>query len=183
MKTALLQDCKIFLSFVSLFAPENSSVLIITNNIMSKDPVAAAAEQAPRQRSDRLLILFIFSTMLVAGSNIVMYHRMSTLTDPSLVTLYNANQEKSSMSLSQRSFEQEIITTGLSSNSSKLAGLHCAQHGGPSDDFATQEMVYWSDLPTDALFKSPFYDPHKYLTFEPDHGGWNNIRMGMFPLN
>jgi hypothetical protein len=41
-------------------------------------------------------------------------------------------------------------------------------------------MVYWSDLPEDAAYTSPFYDPQaeeRYLTFEPDGGGWNNIRM------
>ena len=35
-----------------------------------------------------------------------------------------------------------------------LAGLSCADHGGPSNDLAA-EMVYWSDIPSDADFKSP----------------------------
>ncbi len=35
-----------------------------------------------------------------------------------------------------------------------LAGLSCADHGGPSNDHAA-EMVYWSDIPSDADFKSP----------------------------
>ena len=43
-------------------------------------------------------------------------------------------------------------------------------------------MVYWRDIPSDANYTSPYanYGPSpKYLTFEPDEGGWNNIRMSM----
>jgi len=64
----------------------------------------------------------------------------------------------------------------------KLAGLKCAEkYGGPSDEYAEKEMAFWSDIPTDAKYKSPFMDDdeEKFLTFEPDHGGWNNIRMAM----
>ena len=66
-----------------------------------------------------------------------------------------------------------------------LATLSCAAHGGP-DDAAAREMVYWHDIPSDATYTSPFLSSHtnkykgeRYLTFEPDGGGWNNIRMAM----
>mmetsp|Transcript_27838 Transcript_27838/g.32955 ORF Transcript_27838/g.32955 Transcript_27838/m.32955 type:complete len:566 (-) Transcript_27838:98-1795(-) len=68
-----------------------------------------------------------------------------------------------------------------------LAGLSCAKYGGPSDD-ATNEMVYWSDIPSDSSYVSPFKkkasgllgkDRVQYMTFIPDSGGWNNIRMAM----
>ena len=63
----------------------------------------------------------------------------------------------------------------------KVAGLSCGKHGGPPDELAA-EMVYWQDIPTDAKYVSPYKhtgpEP-KYLTFEPDEGGWNNIRMSM----
>ena len=66
---------------------------------------------------------------------------------------------------------------------SKIASLSCEPHGGPPDEFA-QEMVYWSDIPSDALYASPLKQKRgqhetKYMTFEPDGGGWNNIRMAM----
>jgi hypothetical protein len=64
----------------------------------------------------------------------------------------------------------------------KLAGLQCKEkYGGPDDEFAETEMAFWSDIPSDASYKSPFLEEgeERFLTFEPDHGGWNNIRMGM----
>ena len=52
-----------------------------------------------------------------------------------------------------------------------LGGLSCAKHGGPSDEVAS-EMVYWSDIPSDSQFVSPFKKEGetKYMTFEPDGG-------------
>lgn len=66
---------------------------------------------------------------------------------------------------------------------SKIAQLSCEQFGGPQDQYASQEMVYWSDIPSDALYSSPLRkkrgEHRRYMTFEPDGGGWNNIRMAM----
>jgi hypothetical protein len=39
-------------------------------------------------------------------------------------------------------------------------------------------VIYWKDKPADKKWVSPFKTAErKFLTFEPDHGGWNNIRM------
>lgn len=61
-----------------------------------------------------------------------------------------------------------------------LAGIDCAPHGGPANADAS-EMVFWSDIESDSKYRSPFHrtESPQYLTFEPDHGGWNNIRMAM----
>jgi hypothetical protein len=61
----------------------------------------------------------------------------------------------------------------------RVAGLSCKLHGGPSDKDAA-EMIYWRDIPADSTFESPFQNTGpspKYLTFEPDEGGPNNVRM------
>ena len=67
-----------------------------------------------------------------------------------------------------------------------IGGLSCKAFGGPDDEIATKEMVYWSDIPSDAKYVSPFKKNNEargggtqYMTFEPDGGGWNNIRMAM----
>jgi len=59
----------------------------------------------------------------------------------------------------------------------QLAGLNCDRYGGPSEQVA-KELVYWEDIPSDAAYISPFKKEGvtQYLTFEPDAGGWNNIR-------
>jgi hypothetical protein len=63
--------------------------------------------------------------------------------------------------------------------SGSAAGL-CSVYGGPYDQSEYAEIVYWRDIPTDASFTSPYYNPQaqeaisgsfwktKYLTFEMD---------------
>lgn len=70
------------------------------------------------------------------------------------------------------------------------SGLQCASHGGPYSEGEYSEFIYWRDIPSDASFTSPYYNPQiqeskgapfqrpKYLTFEMDGSGWNNIRLG-----
>lgn len=46
------------------------------------------------------------------------------------------------------------------------------------------EVIYWKLVEGDNEFESPITPHHgdhhdKYITFEYDHGGWNNVRMGM----
>mmetsp|Transcript_24180 Transcript_24180/g.55464 ORF Transcript_24180/g.55464 Transcript_24180/m.55464 type:complete len:485 (+) Transcript_24180:39-1493(+) len=70
----------------------------------------------------------------------------------------------------------------VSIGNKKLGALSCdAFPGGPYDAGARQEMIYWQDITQDENYISPFYDKSdpKFLTFEPDPGGFNNIRMAM----
>eukprot|EP00934_Nitzschia_sp_Nitz4_P007095 Nitzschia sp. Nitz4//scaffold284_size24204//366//2431//NITZ4_008411-RA/size24204-augustus-gene-0.2-mRNA-1//1//CDS//3329545673//7085//frame0 len=78
------------------------------------------------------------------------------------------------------------VTLGsVNQHSNRIANLDCERFGGPSQEVA-QEMVYWEDIPSDAEYVSPFHHTQnskgrsrQFLTFEPDGGGWNNIRMAM----
>jgi hypothetical protein len=65
---------------------------------------------------------------------------------------------------------------------SKTPALIGARPGHVSCDANVDDIVYWNDPQgdLDENFVSPFATgPDHYLTFEPDQGGWNNIRMSM----
>jgi len=72
-----------------------------------------------------------------------------------------------------------VPASGNDATHHRVAGLSCDMYGGPSEDDAVREMVYWRDIPSDADFESPLKheSEEQFLTFEPDEGGWNNIRM------
>lgn len=55
-----------------------------------------------------------------------------------------------------------------------LGELKCSAYGGPDDEIAAKEMMYWSDIPSDAEYVSPFKRSNEakggsvqYMTFEP----------------
>jgi len=76
----------------------------------------------------------------------------------------------------------KVTPTTTTTTQHRVAGLSCAKYGGP-DDVTAAEMIYWRDIPSDASWVSPLAAPSslgvQYLTFEPDEGGWNNIRMAL----
>lgn len=73
----------------------------------------------------------------------------------------------------------------------RVAGLSCPTYPGMNDavyQHVQEEMTYWHDIPGDSLTTSPYQcvsrtssqtTKKKYLTFEPDEGGWNNIRIAL----
>ena len=53
--------------------------------------------------------------------------------------------------------------------------------------YIDSEVIYWKRVPGDDTYESPITPHHgihhdRYLTFEYDEGGWNNIRMGLVTL-
>ena len=86
-----------------------------------------------------------------------------------------SNEKKSSASLSRKP----------SSEKNKLWSLQCEKYGGPGDEISS-EMVYWRDISSDAAYRTAFQKFHsdngeeKFMLFEPDIGGWNNIRCVLY---
>ncbi len=78
--------------------------------------------------------------------------------------------------------EQLNIETSIRGSGSKLGTVHC-------DEDVSSLVSYWNDplSETDRSFQSPFAEnpsesrtldaERKYLSFEPDPGGWNNVSM------
>lgn len=65
-----------------------------------------------------------------------------------------------------------------SSSAHPLSTLTCPSLP-PSASSAVSELIYWEENERDSHFVSPYHQPGRYITFESDHGGWNNIRMAM----
>jgi hypothetical protein len=66
----------------------------------------------------------------------------------------------------------------LNSHGERRGLLMC--DGKPTES----EVIYWKIVPGDNEYESPITPHHgthhdRYLTYEYDEGGWNNIRMGM----
>ena len=98
----------------------------------------------------------------------------------------NEKTEESESKLALKGANASEKSSGNGKPKHSLGGLQCSAFGGPPDEVVAKEMVYWSDIPSDANYVSPFRKnneannrPTQYMTFEPDGGGWNNIRMAM----
>eukprot|EP00970_Alexandrium_tamarense_P012476 scaffold2931_cov204-Alexandrium_tamarense.AAC.5 len=68
----------------------------------------------------------------------------------------------------------------------KHGTIQCPSSDGSGNIIYMNELAYWNDPQgdVDVNFVSPFAPPKdtqqkRYVTFEPDRGGWNNIRMSM----
>ena len=134
-------------------------------------------------RAKTVLMVVIAFIAITAVSNFVIFHslKLDFHLDSSIYEM-----ESNFLGEEESKVEKGDDTEGVKKDARRnlpnghheVAGLSCEDHGGPSNEIA-QEMVFWSDIEQDSNYKSPFYDEEKYITFEPDHGGWNNIRMAM----
>lgn len=118
------------------------------------------------------------NTVMLSTMNDMENHLQSSLGTPSMT-----KRPSSTDGVLQTKAQSSTATSNTNQHEHRLAGLNCEKWGGPSDEEA-QEMVYWEDIPSDAHHVSPFKMPgiSQYMTFEPDSGGWNNIRMAMESL-
>jgi len=139
------------------------------------------SEPTSRPASNQLFVVFIICCAVVSSVNIYLHHifhdeHVHIKAERDFHAILKGSAVVSNPSKKQQQYSDS------GSTEHKLAGLKCQElYGGPDDVFAEQEMAFWSDIPSDASYKSPFLEEgeERFLTFEPDHGGWNNIRMGM----
>lgn len=89
----------------------------------------------------------------------------------------------SNHNMKQASVKKQRLARGVSGlPMSQTPALVGAKPGHIDCDVDVDDIVYWNDPQgtRDREFVSPFVTPKDYyLTFEPDPGGWNNIRMSM----
>ena len=122
----------------------------------------------------------IEKTISANQTNISTTHDNDKIIQKSIATAIN-HTDTTTTTDSIKMVHEDITHQGLPNpHSKRVAGLNCDKFGGPSPEEA-QEMVYWEDIPSDAEWVSPFHYKHRqlptqYMTFEPDRGGWNNIR-------
>jgi hypothetical protein len=123
-----------------------------------------------------VLCLFVLITLWLNGTF-----------DPSIVASGSSNGSSGGAPALQSFLNDSIarskpkVKAANKEDGFSLDGLSCDRFGGPALADA-QEMVYWRDIPSDNRHVSPLKKrdgPPQYLTFEPDFGGWNNIRMAM----
>jgi hypothetical protein len=91
--------------------------------------------------------------------------------ESSEISLNDAGEEEQG----NMSEEEEIKDNG---KTEQRGDLIC--NGKPTDS----EIIYWKKVPGDKQYESPITPHHgehhdRYLTFEYDGGGWNNVRMGL----
>jgi hypothetical protein len=149
-----------------------------------------AAARRGNGRRMRLSTYFLFVALLFAGFSFLFHGNLiKTALDqvPFLEATLKENFMKSSKVHS--AIIPRVLDPNIHKNFKSLAGISCDRYGGPSAE-AAQEMVYWQDIPGDSQYVSPFNQKKRkravssdfnntvteYLTFEPDEGGWNNIR-------
>jgi hypothetical protein len=115
-----------------------------------------------------------------------------TITDQQVQQQKQHKQLNQSPPRQQPEINKKILARGVAGlPMSKTPALVGARWGHIECDVDVDDLAYWNDPQgvRDQNFVSPFAVPmdngedeknkKRYLTFEPDPGGWNNVRMSM----
>lgn len=100
-----------------------------------------------------------------------------TIETPSIIVTTRSKNETHQGVTLRHEYHQEIIES-REDKEEEIGKLVC---DGKEID---SEVIYWKIVPGDDVYESPItphHDRHhdRYVTFEYDHGGWNNVRMGL----
>jgi len=133
-----------------------------------------------RNRRENTALAFGISTLILWVLNISLHAK--------LIEYMNEEKDKMVDNINNHKISASVSPKQPTNIPHPVAHLNCEDHGGPKNKQIIDEMVYWSDIPSDAAYLSPMHplndpntpdDTERYLTFEPDHRGWNNDRMVM----
>lgn len=136
-------------------ARQSSAGDIATQESAQDKPVVVEADSREREKANLSANATLFSSPTAVQSKAA------------------STKESNSNELSEKTVAEGTISDHKIINPSDsvhpVAHLSCEDHGGPSDPKIIDEMVFWSDIPTDASYVSPMYEEgnEKYLTFEP----------------
>jgi hypothetical protein len=177
-------------------AMDSSSSAYTNNTIPSKNTAKKQRSSSSWNILHTMLLAIGLGCVVCATSSVWLLHH-PTMKPLSSSSAASAKQE---FRIERRQRHSKLQTTNnvkrpdpavpTTKAVSRLAGLNCTKFGGPFTELAQSEMVYWRDIPSDQQFVSPFRkrkqkqqqaagnqeQPRQYMTFEPDGGGWNNIR-------
>jgi hypothetical protein len=162
-----------FMIIISVFA-----LLSVALNFLHHDVVTNIENTMPNQHP-----------MLTRERNFQYSKKMlrEVSTNPNIQSnQYLSNNTMVSLdSYSSRNEKNDERTT---SDEHSLGGLKCESYGGPDDEIAAKEMVYWSDITSDSKYVSPFKKNNdakggatQYMTFEPGRSS-DDVLFIMSPL-
>lgn len=150
--------------YVDRFLAKRSEKQNSSSNVRTRNNVKLHRRSKKKGKDNMLFLVFVFLAILLINMNII-HHRFHFESG-------NAHLKTSSIFLG-KNIRKSFVKKDEQSSSSWEEELSC----GKMSSEKASELVYWSDIESDEGYESPFYGETKYLTFEPDQGGWNNIRM------
>lgn len=124
------------------------------------------------------MLMIVISIGLILNLLVSLTHiNFQTTTSTSSLTTNTAIHEAMEFfQQGRQKLVKAVAPASPSSSESQIAMLSCEKYnGGPNDEFSQQEMVYWSDIASDAQYISPMrkqlgQNQRRYMTFEPDGG-------------
>jgi GDP-fucose protein O-fucosyltransferase len=149
-------------------------------------PLVEAKRSRSKTRKNKTILLRLVQTAAICLFGTIV------LVPALLISLLPDQQLQEPVFIDHRAgIERPLLDSDL-----RLSRLSCEAHGGPADKKKAQEVVYWQDIASDRQWTSPYFKQSKktnttttttatvasttkYMTFAPDGGGFNNIRMSM----